>query len=59
LQCHNGFGGPRAPFVLLLLSVTLGFNSGLSIIYFVGVYGKAFPVDSSPYIYLMFFIPPS
>ena len=33
----------------------LGFRlSGLSIIYFVGVYGKGFPVDSSPCIYLMF-----
>jgi len=37
----------------------LGFRlSGLSIIYFVGVCGKGFPVDSSPYIYLMFLIPP-
>jgi len=37
----------------------LGFRlSGLSIIYFVGVYGKGFTVDSSPCTYLMFLIPP-
>ena len=45
---------PRTTFVLLLLSVTYSFVSGLSIIYFVGVYGKGFPVDSSSCIYLYF-----
>jgi len=30
----------------------------ITIIYFVGVYGKGFPIDSFPCIYLMFLIPP-
>jgi len=30
----------------------------ITIIYFVGVYGKGFPVDSSPCIDLMFLVPP-
>ena len=30
----------------------------ITIIYFVGVYGKGFLVDSSPCIYLIFLIPP-
>jgi len=47
--------GPHAPIVLLLLSVTLGFIVVITIIYFVdSVYGKRFPVDSSPCIYLLF-----
>ena len=46
--------GPRTPIVLLLLAVTLGFIVVITIIYFVvSVYGKGFPVDSSPCIYLI------
>ena len=30
----------------------------ITIIYFVGVYGKGFPVDSSPCIYLIFLFRP-
>jgi len=51
--------GPRTPIVLLSLSVTLDFIIVITIIYFVvGVYGKGFPVDSSPCIYLIFLFPP-
>jgi len=53
------YSGPRTPIVLLLLSVTLGFIVVITIIYFVvGVYGKGFPVDSSPCIYLIFLFRP-
>ena len=48
---------PRTPFVLasfFLLKVLFG---GYEFIYFVGVYGKGFPVDSCSCIYLMFLIP--
>ena len=48
------FCGPRTPIVLPSLSFTLGFIVVITIIYFVGVYGKGFPVDSSPCIYLIF-----
>jgi len=43
------FTGSRAPIVLVLLSVTLGFIVVITIYsYFVvfGVFGKGFPVDS-------------
>jgi len=50
---------PRIPIVLLSLSVTLDFIVVITIIYFVvGVYGKAFPVDSSPSIDLIFLFRP-
>jgi len=53
------FSGPRAPIVLLVLLVTLGFTVVITISYFVdGVYGKSFPVDSPPYIYLISLFPP-
>jgi len=52
------WSGPHTPIVLLLLSVTLGFIVVITIIYFVGVCGKGFPVDSSLCIYSMFLIPP-
>ena len=59
LAMPQGFSGYRAPIVLLLLSVTLGFIVVITIIYFVvGVYRKAFPVDSSPCIYLIFLFHP-
>jgi len=44
--------------VLLSLSFTLGFIVVITIIYFVGVYGKGFPVDFSPGIYLLFLFCP-
>jgi len=48
-----------APPLFFLHCCYLGFRlSGLSIISFVGVYGKGFPVDSSTCTYLMFLIPP-
>jgi len=51
--------GPRTPIVLLSLSVTFGFTVVITIIYFVvRVYGKGFPVDSSPRIYLIFLFHP-
>ena len=54
MQRQIGLSGPRAPIVLLSLSVTLGFIVVITIIYFVdGVYGKGFPVDFSPCIYLI------
>ena len=56
MQRRNGFSGSRAPIVLLSLSVTLGFIVVITIdFYFVvdGVFGKGFPVDSSPCIYLI------
>jgi len=56
LQHRNGFSRSRAPIVLLLLSVTFGFTLVRTIyFYFVvnGVFGKGFPVDSSPCIYLI------
>jgi len=55
------FSGSRAPIVLLLLSVTLGFIVVITIyFYFVvfGVFSKGFPVDSSPCIYLIFLFRP-
>jgi len=59
MQRRNGFSGPRTPIVLLSLSVTLGFIVVITSIYFVdGVYGKGFPVDSSPCIYLIFLFCP-
>jgi len=61
LQRRNGFSGSRAPIVLLSLSVTLGFTVVITIyFYFVvdGVFGKGFPVDSSPCIYLTFLFRP-
>ena len=57
----QGFSGSRAPIVPLLLSVTLGFIVVIAIyFYFVvdGVFGKGFPVDSSPCIYLIFLFRP-
>jgi len=52
--------GPSTPIVLLLLWVTLGFRSGYNnlFIFVVGVYGKGFPVDASPCIYLIFLFRP-
>jgi len=61
LQRRNGFSGPRAPIVLLSLSVTLGFTVVITIyFYFVvdGVFSKGFPVDSSLCIYLIFLFRP-
>jgi len=59
LQRRNGFSGSRAPIVLLSLSVTLGFIVVITMIYFVdSVYGKGFPLDSSPCIYLIFLFRP-
>jgi len=47
--------GPRTSLVLPLLLITVGFIVVKIIICFVvGVYGKGFPVDSSPCIYLIF-----
>jgi len=61
LQRRNGFSGSSAPIVLPSLSVTLGFIVVITI-YFsfvvVGVFGKGFPVDSSPCIYLTFLFHP-
>jgi len=57
----QGFSGSRTPIVVLILSVTLGCIVVI-IIYFyfvvVGVFGKGFPVDSTPCIYLIFFFRP-
>ena len=59
MQRRNGFSGSHAPIVLLSLSVTLGFIVVITVIYFVdGVYGKGFPVDSFPCIYLTFLFRP-
>ena len=46
--------GPCTPIVLLLLSVTLRFILVITIIDFLGVYGKGFPVDSSPMFICIF-----
>jgi len=59
LQRRNGFSGSRVPIELLSLSVSLRFIVVITIIYFVdGVYGKGYPLDSSPCIYLTFFFRP-
>ena len=59
MQGRNGFNWPRTPIVLLSLSVTLGFIVVITIVYFVvGVYGKGFPVDSTPCIYWIFLFRP-
>jgi len=59
LQRSNCFSGSCAPIVLLSLSVTLGFIVVITIIYFVdGVYGKGFPLDSTPCIYLILLFRP-
>ena len=61
LATPQGFSGPRAPIVLLSLSVTLGFIVVITIyFYFVvdGVFGKGFGVDSFPCIYLIFLFRP-
>jgi len=61
LQRRNGFSGSRAPIVLLSLAVTLGFILVITIyLYFVvdGVFGKGFPLDSSPCIHLIFLFRP-
>jgi len=52
------FCSPRTPIVLPSLSFTLGFIVVITIIVFVGVYGKGFPVDSSPCIDLIFLFRP-
>jgi len=59
LQRRNGSSGTRAPIVLFSLSVILGFIVVITIIHFVdGVYGKGFPLDSSPCVYLIFLFRP-
>ena len=59
MQRRKGFTGCSAPIVLLSLSVTLGFILVITIIYFVdGVYGKGFPVGSSPCISLILLFDP-
>jgi len=47
LQRHTVYSDSRTPFVFLLLLVLSVSISGLSVISFVGLYGKGFPVDSS------------
>jgi len=57
-QC---FSGSRAPIVFLPLSFTLGFIVVITIYFYfvvVGIFGKGFPVDSSPCIYLTFLFRP-
>ena len=54
LQPYAVYCDSHTPFVLPSLLVSSGFISCLSIIYFVGVYGKGFAVDPFPCIYLYF-----
>ena len=61
LATPQGFSGSSAPIVLLFLSVTLGFIVVITIYFYcvvVGVFGKGFPVGSSPCIYLIFLFRP-
>jgi len=59
MQRRNRSSGSRAPSVLFSLSITLGFIVVITINYFVhGLYGKGFPADSSPCIYLIFLFRP-
>ena len=61
MQRRKGFSGSHSPIVLPSMSVTLGFIVVITMyIYFVvfGVFGKGFPVDYSPCIYLIFLFRP-